>query len=217
VSTPSPELLRRIHSLLTRRLEPVKPLPSEGRLAGGILAVCCAVLAAGACVAGVNGWHALSMSRKFGLFAPLAAGAGSLALALARQMVPASRSSAGPAAGFGGSLLACAVAVGSCFVWRVGPDFVRGGIPCLSAGVTWAALSSLAYWRAVKRGAFLSPAWTGATAGALAGLTGAGVLGIHCPDLNGAHILVWHGSVLVVCVLIGTAVALMSARDSTGR
>lgn len=217
MSALSPELLQKIQARITQQLEPVKPLPPEGRRAGGILAACCAIVAGGAWVSGVNGWQALTTARKFALFAPLAAAAGSLALALARQMVPARRNSSGPAAAFAGSLLACAVAVGSDFFWQVGPDFTHGGMPCFTAGVIWAAISAMAYRRAVKRGAFLYPAWTGATVGALSGLTAAVVLGIHCPDRNAAHILVWHGGVLAVCSAMGAAIVLIRSLRSAGR
>jgi hypothetical protein len=48
---------------------------------------------------------------------------------------------------------------------------------------------------------------TGATAGALAGLSGLTVLEVFCPNLNKYHVLVWHlGAVLtsiIGCVAIG--------------
>ncbi len=55
----------------------------------------------------------------------------------------------------------------------------------------------------LRRGAILSPGFTGATAGGLAGLVGLTVLEIHCPNLNVYHIVVWHVSVTVVCIILG--------------
>ena len=81
------------------------------------------------------------------------------------------------------------------------------GLLCLEIGLACAIPAAALLWLVLRRGAILSPVLTGATAGALAGLSGLTVLEVFCPNLNKYHILVWHlGAVLasiIGCLAIG--------------
>jgi len=81
--------------------------------------------------------------------------------------------------------------------------FVDHGLACFRIGMGFAVPAAFLLALLLRRGAGLAPRLTGATAGGLAGLAGLTVLEIHCPNLNLYHIVVWHVSVTVVCVLLG--------------
>jgi hypothetical protein len=54
------------------------------------------------------------------------------------------------------------------------------------------------------------PRVTGATAGALAGLSGLTVLEIFCPNLNAYHILVWHMGAVLASAVGGMAIGILA-------
>jgi hypothetical protein len=67
----------------------------------------------------------------------------------------------------------------------------------------------------LRRGAVLSPGLTGAATGLFAGLVGTSVLEIHCPNLNGWHILVSHLGVAILCALAGLVIGLAAEVKGT--
>ena len=67
-------------------------------------------------------------------------------------------------------------------------------------------------WLIVRRGAPLAVGTLGATIGAAAGLLGVTVLQFRCPLQEAPHLLVWHGGVLVLATVAGSAVALLAHR-----
>jgi hypothetical protein len=70
-------------------------------------------------------------------------------------------------------------------------------------GIPIGALAAGLFWLVLRRGAILSPSMTGAATGLLAGLVGASVLEIHCPNLDALHILVSHLGVAILCAMAG--------------
>ena len=78
----------------------------------------------------------------------------------------------------------------------------------------WLAAASMRVFGANAGAARLAPL-LGATLGATAGLLGVTVLQFRCPLQNAPHLLVWHGGVLVVATVAGSAVALLAHRIFT--
>jgi hypothetical protein len=94
-------------------------------------------------------------------------------------------------------------AMGVLFPWSAAPQFVAQGWPCLLGGVSVAVPAAALLWLVVRRGAPLSMRTMGATLGATAGLLGVTVLQVKCPHQEALHLLVWHGSVLVIATGVG--------------
>jgi hypothetical protein len=167
---------------------------------GGVFVALCAL---GAYLAGQRGWDALGDVRRIAVFALLVAAAAALIFSVVRQMSPlAMHASSGMwiGAGIFGALL---IVFATMFQPASEQTFVHNGLLCLRFGMLFAVPAGILFALLLRRGAWLSPAFTGATAGALAGLVGLTVLEIHCPNLNVYHIVVWHVSVTVVCFILG--------------
>ena len=82
------------------------------------------------------------------------------------------------------------------------------GVPCLLSGLAVAALPFLAAAVLVFRAFPLAPARTGAVAGVSAGAFGLALLHLTCPIVQGPHLAVFHGAVLLVPLLLGGAAGL---------
>jgi hypothetical protein len=195
--------LKQIEAALLTDLKPVRPLASTGVYFGAFAGIFVAVCILGCAVIGQLGWHALSELQKFAAFVPLAATGALLAFSLVRQMRPAAkhaRSSALLSVGFFVLLLLIMAVI---FKPAQESGFVRQGLACFRTGMSFAVPAAFLFSLLLLRGAALSPWLTGATAGGLAGLVGLAALEIHCPDLNVYHIVVWHVSVTLVCIVAG--------------
>ena len=84
--------------------------------------------------------------------------------------------------------------------------FFSAGIACLLTGLLYALPAAVLAWVVLRRGFAVNPAFAGMAAGTLAGLAGLGMLELHCPNFQLAHVLVWH---IAVVLLSGAAGALM--------
>jgi hypothetical protein len=58
----------------------------------------------------------------------------------------------------------------------------------------------------LRRGFVLDWSKAGIVAGTLAGLTGLGMLELHCPNLKAIHVMVWHVAVVIVSGAAGFAI-----------
>ncbi|HTW63691.1 MAG TPA: NrsF family protein [Bryobacteraceae bacterium] len=184
-------------------LKPVRPLAPAGAYLAGLAGIFIAVCAAGAYIAGQYGWLVLSDLQRIAVFVPLAAVAAVLVFSLVRQMSPGAkhtRSSALLAA-----VLFSLLLVGMIAVFQPAHEhaFVAMGLGCFRMGMIVAMPAAFLFVLLLHRGAAVSPALTGAAAGGLAGLAGLAVLEVRCPNLNLYHIIVWHISVVVVCMIAG--------------
>jgi len=207
-SQPLPTLpvgkLKQIESAVTTGLKPVRPLAPVG----AYLAAFAAILI-GACVIswryilGEHGWEALSNLQRLLVFAPLVAIAALLVFSIVRQMTPAAKYTRATALFAAGVFVLMLALMAVLFRPVQESAFVQDGLVCFRAGMLFAAPAAFLFALLLWRGAGLSPALTGATAGGLAGLAGLTVLEIHCPNLNLYHIVVWHVSVTLVCVIVG--------------
>ena len=117
-------------------------------------------------------------------------------------------------AAFGLGLLA---AMGALFPWRVVPRFVAHGLPCLLVGICMAVVAAALLWPVVRRGAPPSIITTGGMLGATAGLLGVIVLQVKCPHQEALHLLVWHGSVLLIAAGVGVLTGWLLQRSSDSR
>ncbi len=216
-AAPPPDRIGRIQSAILADLKPVKPLPSAGVLWVAFLLAVAVVAAIGTSVLGTAGWHALSTPQRVAIFATLAASAALLALSSGRQIVPGSMLRMGPPVLV---IAVLAVVTGICaiaFRPHAEPTFVATGLVCLRIGLECAVAAAVLVWLVLRRGAILTPMLTGATAGALAGLSGLTVLEMFCPNLNRNHILAWHLGAVLASVLGGVAIGIIAEYSGSWR
>ena len=206
MTSPPPlraDQLRRIEQSVIADLKPVEQLARPEVYLVGVAGVFAAVCALGAYLGAPRGWDALGGVQRIAVFSLLVAAAAALIFSIVRLMSPLAmhaRSGIWIGAGIFGALLSV---FGVLFQPASEHAFARNGLLCLRLGMLFAVPAGILFALLLKRGAWLSPTLTGATAGALAGLVGLTVLEIDCPNLNVYHIVVWHVSVTVVCIILG--------------
>jgi len=215
---PSPaEQWKPIETAILADLKPVKPLAPAGVRFFALMSIVAVVAAAGGAVLGIAGWQALTLLQRSAVFTALAIGAGLLAFSVGRQIVPGSKLLLPPywlVLAIGGVM---AGVFASLFQPHQEPTFLATGLVCLRIGTGCAMAAALLVWLELRRGAILNPMFTGATAGALAGLGGLAVLEIFCPNPNEYHILVWHLGALLASVLGGIAIGSLVERSGWRR
>src|SRR5579862_851165 len=87
-------------------------------------------------------------------------------------------------------------------------DLVKEGLPCLIAGLGVAIPVGAAIAWTLQRGFVLRWSSAGLAAGVLSGLTGLGMLELHCSNLKAIHVMIWHVAVVVVSATAGFLVGL---------
>jgi len=210
----SPALHQRIARPLLTSLRPVKPLPALRASITQIIVLFVVFSSALVTVMGTAGIARASLLQVVGIGVLIATGVYLFSVMLARQMRPGSYQPV-PAhtvlAAFGLGLL---TAMGVLFPWGAAPRFVAQGWPCLLGGMSVAIPAAALLWLIVRRGAPLSMRTMGATLGATAGLLGVTVLQVKCPHQEALHLLVWHGSVLVIVTGAGWLAGWLAQRFS---
>ena len=213
----SPDLHRKISGALTASLQPVRPMPAARVLTGQFASIFLVFAAALIAMMGVTGFRTLHAWQALGIGAILAVGASLFSLTLAWQIRPGSLQKI-PAklswAYFGVGFLTGAALL---FPWRGAEAFVSRGWPCLLTGSAVAIPGGVLFWLLTRRGVPLSAGAFGGTLGAIAGLLGLTVLQFHCLYQNAAHLLVWHGGILVLSITTGLLVALAIERNGKGQ
>jgi hypothetical protein len=192
----------RARALLLPELRPVRPLPPWWALALFLIILFAAVTLTAGRAAGLDGFRALSQGQRALIF-PALLGAGWLAaVACAREMRPAAGLRLGWLA-----LLLCAGLFPVLFALILNnfstQDFVAEGLSCLAAGLRVSIPAGAVIVLLLRRGFVLSWSMAGLAAGVLAGLSGLGMLELHCPNLKAPHVMVWHVAVIVVSGLLG--------------
>jgi hypothetical protein len=201
--TVSPDRLKQIEAAIVADLKPVRPIASTGVYFTAVAGIIVAVCIIGGHMAGEHGWHALSELQKLAVFVPLIAASALLAFSRVRQMRPAAKHARASAL-LSVIIFALLLPIVAILFQPVHESaLVRNGLVCFRTGMLFAIPAAFLFSLIVLRGAALSPLLTGATAGGLAGLVGLAVLEIHCPDLKVYHIIVWHVSVVLVCMIAG--------------
>jgi hypothetical protein len=99
--------------------------------------------------------------------------------------------------------LGLAAVLAVCFRDYRTTHFMHAGLVCLVIGMLYAIPAGLLSWLALRRGFAVDAVSAGLAAGILAGLAGVGMLELHCPNFQAAHVLVWHVGVLLVSAGIG--------------
>jgi len=194
--------VRKARSAILGDLRPVRPLPGKWMLTllfAGAFAIF--AVASGALL-GPHGLHALDELQRAAIYPTVAALALVAAAACSREMRPAGGSRLGGAALL--LALACFPAVAAAIFRGYSTiDFVPEGVPCLRAGLLVALPTAILVAWLLRRGFVLDWSAAGLGGGVLSGLTGLGMLEVHCPNLKAIHILVWHLGVVVVSAALG--------------
>lgn len=198
-----PRVLQHIGDSIKPTLRPVRPLPSVGRMAVGVVLVCVAVSLAGAARAGFFGLAKMNLQERLLVFPTLGLLACLVAVGFVHQMIPASRVRISPRALLALSSVALLAVFAVLFRDYHTDHFFSAGITCLLTGLLHAIPAGLLSWLVLRRGFAASAAAAGLIAGTLAGIAGVGLLELHCPNFQAAHILVWHTAVVPVSAAFG--------------
>ncbi len=200
---PSAEMLGRIAESVAGSMRPVRPLPRRWVLIGGVTGISAVVALAGAAAMGFFGIAKMSVLERSAVFSALGILLVAAASELVSAMIPGSRrrlSSGGLLAVTG---LGLAAVMAFCFRDYQTTRFLHAGLVCLAVGLLYAIPAGLLSWLVLRRGFAVAPVSAGLAAGILAGLAGVGMLELHCPNFQAAHVLVWHLGVLLASAGLG--------------
>lgn len=205
-----PAVLDRVSGAIRSSLNPVRPLPPAGVLAGGLLLICAAVALAGGMLLGPHGIQKMS-ALEIGLIFPVL---GILlwmgAVLCVAEAIPGSRRPMAPGLLALSACMALAAVFGLLFRDYRTERFVSQGMACLIAGLGLALPASLAVWWFLRRGFAVNSVAAGFAKGTLAGLAGVTMLELHCTNFEAPHVMVWHIAVLPVSAAIGMLAAWMA-------
>jgi hypothetical protein len=194
--------VERIESAILGDLRPVHPLAPAWVFALAFTLLFAALAAVSGWALGLHGIRALSPPQRALIFPALIVAAVLGAIACARAMRPAAGTRLGLL-----TLLLSAIVLPILFLFVFHnystQAFVAEGIPCLVAGLCVAIPTGLGIALITRLGFVLDWGATGLAAGALSGLTGLGMLELHCPNPKAIHVLVWHVAVVVVSAVLG--------------
>ena len=198
---PDAQRLERIAQMLTASLQPVRPLPSNGVLAGGFLLLFGATARLAPVPVGLYGYHALNAEQRIVIFSLIAACAIAMSWSVVAHLIPGSKPA--PPAIVPALIFALAGADLLLFPNFDTTRFIPHGIPCLRFGLLCATATAALAYPILRRGLFTAPIAAGATTGCFAGLAGFAALALHCPILIAPHILVWHFGAVLFATLGG--------------
>ena len=203
----SPEVYRRVQQQLKNSLTPVAPQAAPRVLAAQFLVVFLLFASPAVALMGTAGFREMSALQLLGIGSVLFCGAALLSWSLAWQMTPGSLHRV-PARVAVVTLSAGFLAgIAILFPWHAPEAFLMRGWTCLKAGIMMAIPAGLLFWLLVRRGYAMASGMLGGTLGAIAGLLGVSVLQLTCDRQDAAHLMVWHGGVLIVCTCLGIVVA----------
>ena len=203
----SPDLRRKLNGALGASLQPVKPLPSARVLMVQFASVFLLFAAALIATMGVAGFRTLQSWQAVGIVAILAVGVSLLSLVLAWQIRPGSLQKIPPALSWASYGIGFLTGAALLFPWRESEGFASQGWPCLLTGSAVAIPGGVLFSLLTRRGVPLSSVTFGGTLGAIAGLLGLTVLQFRCIHQDAAHVIVWHGGVLLVSIVAGVLIA----------
>jgi hypothetical protein len=199
---PDPNTIENAKAAIPRSFEPVSPLAPARFFVSLFMLLFVAVAAGGAAVLGMRGFPVLSWTQRVVISGVLLATAGIAAVASTREISPAGARRMARSA-FVLTALILAVAFAGLFHDYDASRFVTEGVPCLTAGLLFALPAALVIWLLLRRGFVLDWRAAGIAAGTLAGLSGIGVLEVHCPILKAPHVMFWHLAVVLVSGVAG--------------
>jgi hypothetical protein len=206
---PDEKRLEEIRGLLTSRLGPVRPLPSNPVLIALALTSFALISLLATMYGGHRALHVLNtfqMVVYFGSFLLLAI---LFAMAVLEQMIPGSKRRVRPGVLMAGAALFL-VALAPVLFENFGlAGFVKEGVPCLEFGTMCAAVGGILGFFLIRKGFLTTPLEAGILTGCFAGLSGVTALGFVCPFLNAPHILVWHFGTMAIGTSAGALIGLM--------
>jgi hypothetical protein len=202
-----PLVLERIGDSIKPSLRPVRPLPPAWLMAVALVLVCATVSLAGAARAGFFGVVKMNLLERSLVFPILGLLLCLAAPSFVHQMIPASRIRVSPGALLALSSVALLAVFAPLFRDYQTDHFFSAGVVCLVTGILHAIPVGLLSWLMLRRGLAVDPASAGLAAGTLGGLAGVGLLELHCPNFQAAHILVWHVAVVPVSACLGALLA----------
>ena len=214
---PSASGLVDIERRIAIDLRPVLPL-NPAHLVATLAGISVFAVSVSAWKLGALGLSAIGLVQGVVVLGVLGASAVFLADSLVRQMAPGSRHRVQPELLPGFLILLFTVMVAVLFHFRGERHFWQNGWACFQVGALIGLVTAAPFWLVMRRGAILSPPAAGAAVGLLAGLVGAAVLEIRCPNLDAWHVLVSHFGVAAVGALVGLLAAstLSIARSARG-
>lgn len=201
------ETLQRVTDSIKLSLRPVRPLPPNWVMAGGLVLVCGAVSVAGAARAGFLGFEKMDIFERALIFSALIALAWVAAIGFVHEMIPGSLRRLSPGALLGSVTVTLLAVLAFLFRDYRTDHFLSLGVICLVTGLVHSVPVVLLSWLLLRRGFALNTITAGLVAGMLGGLAGVGVLELHCPNFQAAHVLVWHTAVVPVSGAAGALVA----------
>jgi hypothetical protein len=201
---PGAETLGRIAESIAGSMRPVRPLPPQWMLASGAALTCALVALAGATAMGFSGIAKMSLLERVTVFSSLGILVLAAAVELVSARIPGSRRRFSSGVLLSVTSLGLAAVLALCFRDYQTTHFVHAGLVCLGIGLLHAILAGLLTWLVLRRGFAVDAVSAGLAAGTLAGLAGVGMLELHCPNFQAAHVLVWHLGVLLVSAGLGT-------------
>ena len=190
------DLLRQVADSIQPSLRAVHPLPPAWTMIGGLMLICAAISLAGAARSGFFGIAKMDSLERALIFSVLAILVWTAAQMFVREMIPGSlrRVSSALFLALGSASLLGLFAL--LFRDYQTHHFLSIGIVCLTTGFLHAVPAGLLSWLLLRRGFAVNPVSAGLAAGTLAGFAGVGMLELHCPNFEAAHLLVWHTAVV---------------------
>jgi hypothetical protein len=208
VDAPSPTTLQHIAEGMATNLRAVRSMAPARYFFGAFMGIFVSLVALGVYRLGAFAIGVMSPLQTTAILSTLAIGTGLLCYSLVLQMVPGSRHRIPPRLLPVAITISLTIAITILFQFQHERSFWGNAWGCIRAGTPIGALAAVPFWLVLRRGAILSPSMTGAAAGLLAGLVGASVLEIHCPNLDAWHILLSHLGVAMLCALAGLVIGL---------
>ena len=211
----SPATLRQIADKMATNLRPVRPMAPARYFLGAFVGIFVSIVALGVYRMGAYAIAVMTPLQTATILSALAISTALLAYSLAHQMVPGSLHRIPPRLLPVAVIISLTIAIIVLFQFQHERNFWGNAWGCIRAGTPIGALAAVPFWMVLRRGAILSPGLTGAATGLFAGLVGTSVLEIHCPNLNGWHILVSHLGVAILCALAGLVIGLAAEVKGT--
>jgi hypothetical protein len=197
---------------MLQSLDPVRPLARAPLLVAGLALICLVIAVAGATKLGFYGLHKLSVPERLLIFPILGILGWAVATVSAAQVAPGSKNRITPLP-LVALCISALLGVFAILFHDYGMQlFVPQGVACLETGLLFAIPAGLLIWATLRRGFAVNPVSAGLAAGTLAGLTGIGVLELHCANFKAPHVMVWHVAVIPLSGLAGAMIAEVRGR-----
>lgn len=197
--------MQRISSLLRADLRPVKPVPTIFQATVSICLVAAIIATLHTLAMGSRGWATLSLPQQVLVFGLCMLVALTGTASLLESVRPGSRKTIHPLLPLVAISAGFPVLVAALFPFGVGTDFITSGLRCLAGGIMLAGMTAAAAYSIIRGGYSTDWRRSGALLGTVSAAVAIGVLQVSCPDQELGHLLVWHGSAILLSILSGLA------------